>query len=898
MIGRTLGPYQVVAKLGEGGMGEVYRARDTRLGRSVAIKVISEALARDPERIARFEREARALAALNHPSIAAIYGFEEADGRHAIVMELVDGFTLADRLGRGPIPVAEALKVARQIAGALEAAHEAGIIHRDLKPANVKVRADGTVKVLDFGLAKALDPSHGREPIPGEQTTLGPERRAPASDGATVTSPSMTEAGVILGTAAYMSPEQARGEPADMRSDVWAFGCVLYEMLTGRRAFDEKTVPDTLAAVARADVDFAELPGDLPPLVREFLARSLHRDPKERLHAIGDMRLALDGAFDAAIAAAPASVERPAWRRALPVLAAVAATAVVVGALASGLSGPAVAPSVSRLQMLVPPDQTFYFYGRHLVTISPDGTRVAYTAGLGLWLHDLDELDARPVPGAEIEARGPFFSPDGQSIGYYAAGELKRVPVNGGAPVSLGPAVNPWGASWSADDTIYYGQGTEGIWKISASGGTPERVIAVNDGELAHGPHLLPDGEWMLFTLLPAGVGSWNRAQIVLQSLATGERVLLVNGGRDARYLSTGHLVYVVNGVLFGASFDRATRRLTGTAAPVVRDMADAGTITGAVHFDVADNGSLVYVPRLGIALRLTWVDRNGIEEVIPSEPRPYRHQRISRDGSRIAVEVEDSGNTDVWVGDSRRGTFTRLTIEDDVDSDPIWTPDGSRIVFSSVRGASGLFSVAADGSGTAERLTDATGSVRAFDWTSDGQLLYEELAGPDVRLLPLDAGAPPQLIPLFDAPEYFNEVLPALSPDGKWLAYQSTESGQMSIYVRPFPNVSAGRWQVSAGVGFAPLWSADGSEIFYRSATSLMAVPVRTSPTFSAGTPQALFSLADYVLAGTRGIKYDVAPDGRFLLLKDETGVSGSQERLVVVQHWFEELARLTSAR
>ncbi len=897
MIGTTYGTYQVLDKLGEGGMGEVYRARDSKLGRSVAIKVISEALARDPERIARFDREARALAALNHPSIAAIYGLEEAGGRNAIVMELVEGPTLAERVSHGPLPVAEALKIARQIASALEAAHAAGIVHRDLKPANVKVRPDGTVKVLDFGLAKALDSARFREAVAFDRATMLAAERHPQAD-ATATSPADTQAGVILGTAAYMSPEQARGQPADEQSDVWAFGCVLYEMLTGRRAFDARTVQETLAAVLRDDVDFAALPDGLPPLVREFLVRCLERNQQERLHAIGDMRLVLDGAFDQAIAGGPVAVERPLWRRALPVVAAVGITAAVVGAFVSNLAGPAVSPLVSRLQMLVPPGQAFYFTGRHLVTISPDGTRVAYTAGLGLWLHDLDEIDARPVPGAELEARGPFFSPDGQSIGYYAAGELRRVPANGGAPVSLGSAVNPWGASWASDDTIYYGQGTDGIWKIPAAGGKSERVIAVNEGELAHGPHLLPDGEWMLFTLLPAGVGSWNRAQIVVQSLATNERVQLVNGGRDARYLPTGHLVYVVNGVLFVAPFDASTRRLTGNAEPVVRDVHDAGTVTGAVHFDVAENGSLVYVPRIGVALRLTWVDRNGVEEAIPAEPRPYRHQRISPDGSRIAVEVEEAGNTDIWVGDPRRGTFTRLTIEDDVDSDPVWTSDSRSIVFSSVRGAAGLFSVAADGSGTARRLIDATGGVRAFDWTADGRLLYEELAGSEVRILPLDDGSAPELIRLFDMPEYFNEVLPALSPDGKWLAYQSTESGQMSIYVRPFPDVAAGRWQVSSGEGFAPLWSADQSEIFYRSATTLMAVPVRTSPVFSAGTPQPLFTLADYALVGTRGIKYDVAPDGRFLLLKDDSGVSGSQERVVVVQNWFEELRRLAAAR
>ncbi|HUF47769.1 MAG TPA: protein kinase [Vicinamibacterales bacterium] len=888
MIGTSHGPYEVTNKLGEGGMGEVYLARDTKLGRSVALKVISEAVARDPERIARFEREARALAALNHPSIAAIYGLEEHEGRQAIVMELVEGPTLADRLIRGPLSVAEAMKIARQIASAVEAAHKAGIIHRDLKPANIKVRPDGTVKVLDFGLARALDPSRPREAESGGRHVT-PETK-------TVMSPAVTEVGVILGTAAYMSPEQARGELADEQSDVWSFGCVCYEMLTGRRAFKASTVAETMAAVLRADVDWTALPVGLSPLVREFLVRCLARDPAERLHAIGDMRLAIEGAFDRAVA--PAAGARSGGRRVAAallgsaLLVAVAATAFVWGA-----ARPSGSTVVSRLQMLVPPGQHFYFNGRHLVAVSPDATMVAYTAGLGLWLHRLDDLEGRPVPGAELEARSPFFSHDGQSIGYYAAGELRRVPANGGAPVTIGRAVNPWGASWTADDVIYYGQGPDGIWRLPASGGTGERVIEVQPGEQAQSPHLLPDGDSLLFTLLPARIGSWNRAQIVVQSISSGDRTVLVSGARDARYLSTGHLVYAVNGVLFAASLDVSSRQL-GPAVAVARDISDGGNVTGGVHYDIAASGALVYVPRTSVALRLTWVDPNGVETAIPAEPRPYRHPRVSPDGSRIAVEVEDAGNTDIWVGDQRRGTFSRLTIEDDVDSDPIWSADGSRIVFSSVRGAAGLFWMSADGTGSADLLTNATGGVRAFGWTSDGRLLFEELQGPDVRLLSPGSGAAPELKPLFDSPDYFNEVLPALSPDGRWLAYQSTESGQMAIYVRPFPDVSAGRWEVSEGSGFAPLWSHDGRQIFYRSPTSLMAVSIRTSPTFGTSTPRPLFSLADYVLAGTRGIRYDVAPDGRFLMLKDDTGVSAAQSRVIVVQNWFTELERLTAGR
>ena len=835
--GTRRGVYEITALIGEGGMGRVYSAHDTKLGRNVAMKVIADSLTH-PTHVARFEREARTLAALNHPNIAAIYGVEDADGDMALVMELVEGPTLADRLAQGRLPVAEAIPIARQIIEALEAAHEQGIIHRDLKPANVKVRADGAVKVLDFGLAKALDPA-------GASTG--------SSMSPTLASPTVTQAGAILGTAAYMSPEQVSGRDVDKRGDVWAFGCVLYEMLTGRRAFAAADVQQTLASVLRDDVDWSPLPPELSPAIRSFLMRCLVKDPKHRLHDIADMRLALDGVFEldgprASVSSSPSV--RPLWRRMLPIAAALAITAALTGLMVWRLTPSGEVRNVTRLHMTLPPGQPFYFSGRHLVAISPDGKYVAYTAGQGLWLHPLDQLEARTVPGAELEARGPFFSSDGESIGYYAAGELRRVSVTAGAPRAITKAVNPWGASWGDDDVIYYGQGPGGVWRVPAGGGKPEQVITVKKGELAHGPHRLPGGEWVLFTLLPAGQGSWNQAQIVLQSLTTGERVVLVNGGRDARYLATGHLVYALNGAILAAPFDPGTRRITGAAVRLVDDVFDGGTVSGAVHFDVSANGSLVYATRPGPAL-LTWVDRNGRQEVIPAEPRPYRHPRLSPDGRRLVVQIDDPSNTDIWIGDARSGAFARLTSGDQVDSDPIWSPDGSRIVYTSVRGTEGLYWQPADGSGRAEHLVDGSSGVRAVTWTRDGQLVFEELAGADIRLLTPGSGSAPRLVTLFDAPDYFNEVLPALSPDGRWLAYQSTESADPEVYLRPFPDVSSLRRQVSVGGGFAPLWSADGKEIYYRSATDMMAVKVRTSPTLDLGKPEALFRLSDFVLSG-----------------------------------------------
>jgi serine/threonine-protein kinase len=887
--GTRLGPYEVTGVVGAGGMGEVYRARDTRLGRSVALKILPASFSTDPDRLARFEREARTLASLNHPHIAHVYGFEEGpptpdatSGVHALIMELVPGESLAQRIRRGPIPVAEAMEIARQIADGLATAHARGIIHRDLKPANVQITPEGTVKILDFGLAKAVAASDG---------DASEEAHA-----ATITSPAqVTQAGIVLGTAAYMSPEQAKGLAVDRRTDVWALGCVLFEMLTARRLFDGPDVSEVLASVLRAEVDWTLLPSSLPPVPRAFLMRSLQRDPRQRLQDIGDMRLALEGAFDVAVSDAQArGAGHGLGRRMLPIgVAALLAAATAGGSVWSLARTTAPPPAVARMRLTLPADNDFYFNGRHLVAVSPTGRHVAYSAGLGLWIHSLDELEARPVPGAENEGRSPFFSPDGQWLGYYSSGELRRAPITGGTPVRIATAVNPWGASWGHDGQVYYGQGPEGIWRVPSAGGTPERVVPVGAGEQAHRPQLLPDGEWVLFTLLPAGVGSWNRANIVIESLKTHQRIALVEGGRDARYLTSGHLIYAVNGALLAAPLDLAARKVIAGGVRVVENVFDAGTITGAAHFDVNASGALVYVPRIGNALRLTWVDRRGNEEAVPGELRPYRHPRVSPDGTRIAVEVEDPANTDVWVGDARRGTFARLTTNEDVDSDPIWTPDGTRVVFSSVRGKTGLFWQPADGSGGASHIADGTGGVRPLTWTGSGELVYEELAGPAVDVLPLDGRSAGRPVVLFDMPEYFNEKLPAISPDGRWVAYQSTESGGMEIYVRPFPNVSAGRWQISTGGGFAPLWSHNGQEIYYRNDRSLMAVAVRTTPTFAPAAPQMVFRLADYVLAGTRGIRYDVAPDGRFLLMKDEDGRE-TRDRIVVVQNWFEELRRL----
>ena len=465
--GTQLGPYEITGSLGAGGMGEVYRAHDTRLGRLVALKILPESFAADAERLARFEREARVLAGLNHPHIAHVYGFEDAPAPsggthrvHALVMELVPGESLAHHVRRGALPLAEALEFARQIADGLAAAHAGGIVHRDLKPANIQVTPEGTIRILDFGLAKSVAPA---------------EKGASDAHAATITSPAqMTQAGVVLGTAAYMSPEQAKGLAVDCRTDVWAFGCILFEMLTGRRLFDGPDVSEVLASVLRAEVDWTLLPRGLPPLPRAFLMRCLQRDPRQRVQDIGDVRLALEGAFDIALGRAASAGGGSWWRGWLPAAVAAIVAAGLAGGLAWNLTGTtAIPPAVTRMRLTLPPDNDFYFNGRHLIAVSPSGRHVAYSAGLGLWIHSLDELEARQVAGAEIEGRSPFFSPDGQWIGYYAAGELRRAPITGGTPVKLAPAVNPWGASWAQDGHVYYGQGPDGIWRVPSAGGAP-----------------------------------------------------------------------------------------------------------------------------------------------------------------------------------------------------------------------------------------------------------------------------------------------------------------------------------------------------------------------------------------------------------------------------------------
>ena len=774
--GTRLGHYDVTALLGEGGMGQVWQATDTQLGRQVALKILPDAFAADPDRLARFKRETQILASLNHPNIAAIYGIEEAEGTRALVLELVEGPTLADRIAQGAIPIEDALPIAKQIAEALEAAHEAGVIHRDLKPANIKVREDGTVKVLDFGLAKALDPNP--EGDPSQSPTL---------------TAAATQMGVILGTAAYMSPEQGKGKTADRRSDVWAFGAVLYEMLAGRRAFQGEDVSDTLVSVFRDDPDWSRLSDDVPARVRQAIQVCLQKEPKQRVRDVAAVRLAMEGAFETTVSAPtePAVVPTlPVWQRPVSALGALLIAVLLTGVGVWSLTRPA-PPRVARFPIPLAGGQTFTYTGWPLVAVSPDGSQVVYQANRSLWLRPVDQLQAIQVPGTEGGA-GAFFLADGQSIGFWAPSQLKKVSVSGGAPVTLADVpANPSGASWGADDMILYGQ-PDGIMRVPGATGTPELLIPVDEGERIHGPQMLPGGEWVLFTVATTGT-SWDEAQIVAQSVTTNERTVLIDGGRDGRYLPTGHLVYCLNGVLFAVPFDVDSREVIGGPVPLVEGVRAAVGITtaAAAQFSVSTTGSLVYIPGSGggnDVVTLTWVSRDGIEERIPAPPRVYGRPRVSPDDTRVAVDIIDGDNRDIWILHLAEERLTQLTFDEADDNYALWTPDSARVVFGSTRDDGGLFWKAADGTGQVNRLKDGFAPPHA--WAADGRLIFDQ--GPqgnrDIGVLAMEGERTVEM--LFEAE--FTEGEPALSPNGRWLAYLSRETGAR-ILVKPFPNIDDG---------------------------------------------------------------------------------------------------------
>jgi serine/threonine-protein kinase len=907
-----LGPYQILSALGAGGMGEVYRARDTKLDRAVAIKILPDAFAADTERIARFEREAKTLASLNHPNIAHIHGFEESNGVRALVMELVEGDDLAQRIARGAIPLDEARHIAKQMADALEAAHEQGIIHRDLKPANIKVRRDGTVKVLDFGLAKAMEPAVAHGASAGQaDPSLAP----------TITTPAMTQSGMILGTAAYMSPEQACGKPVDRRADIWAFGCVLYEMLTGQRAFDGQGVSETLARVVEREPDWTRLPATLSPALRTYLTRCLHKDPKQRVQAIGDVRLALEGAFETAVpqTAVPAGVAQ--WRRlALVGVAAIIASGAIVGTLVwfAARRAEPVPPRVSRLQ-LTPAGAAALSIGwndRDLA-ITPDGSRIIYVGNQGtqIFVRALDALT--PVAVFTGRVGGLFVSPDGQWIGFHdELGVLKKVAVAGGPAVTLATidTAGASGATWGPDDTIIVATNSvdTGLQRVSAEGG-PLTVLTRPDraqNEADHfWPEMLPGGRAVLFTITSL-TGGLDAAQVAVLDLQTGARRTLVRGGSHAHYVSGGpaspkrgdreggHLVYAGAGTLRAVPFDLDRLETRGTPVTVVPDVVT--TIKGGMDAVVAGDGTLAYVLGTveGTPRTLVWVDRQGHETPIPAPPRPYLLPALSPDGTRIAVFANDQ-QRDVWLWDLRHTTLTRLTSPPGVDVVQVWTPDSRRLIFTSERaGVRNLFWQTADGAGAAERLTESPDTQYPTGVSPDGRrLIFTDefpATGNDVMAIELDATR--RVTPLVQSP--FIEQNGIVSPDGRWLAYEANDSGRFEIYVRPFPEVNSGRWQVSTTGGTRPIWTRSGQELVYVSPTgALMGVEVARGPSWAATTPALVVKEGYFTNLNWWGRSYDISPDGqRFLMIKE--GGAGAPASIVVAQHWVEELKRLVPTK
>ena len=822
MVGQTISHYRISEKIGRGGMGEVYRATDTRLNREVALKVLPEAFAGDSQRMGRFSREARVLASFSHPNIAAIHGLVESDGKRALVMELVEGEGLSERIDRSLIPLEEALPIALQIAEALEAAHEKGIIHRDLKPANIKITPEGRVKVLDFGLAKALETDEVAE--------------SDATPDLTVT---WTEAGVILGTPRYMSPEQARGKPVDERADIWAFGCVLFEMLTGRKTFQGESVSDVLASVLKTEPDLNGIPANTHPRIRELLRRCLQKDLHKRFQAIGDVRIEIEEvlADPAGVLQAPMSaVTQVGWRQGI--LASLAI--LVLGASIAGITVWLLKPQppeeprrVARFDM-TPPLLVIRPLSGPDVAISPDGTRIAYVAhvdaGRQLYLREVDQLETIPIRGTQGRLiASPFFSPDGSEIGFYdnpvgGPGSLIKVPVQGGVPVKLSGAVQPlsgatWpvsGATWGADGRIIFGTQGAGLFQVPKTGGEAQ-VLTTPDpekGETEHRfPKILPGGKAVLFAITTRGGGY----QIAVLDLETFQHHILVPG-RNPHYSTTGHIVYGREGALWAVPFDPARLEVTGDPVPVLEEVITKPS--GAVNFSLSNEGSLIYVPGpTQVAERaLVWVDRNGKEDPLDTDLRPYAFPRVSPDGNQVAVTVYDLDNVDVWIHDLEHDIEIRLTRDESMDAFPLWSPDGQQVVFASDRGGAlpNLYMKSADGTGQVEGLLTSTDYLIPNAWSPDGKLLvFAQMSldewNDNIGVLSMDGEQPSRR--LLD--EDFNELHAAISPDGRWVAYVSNETGQDEIYVRSFPNVDEGRWLISHDGGLAPLWSPDGKELF-----------------------------------------------------------------------------------
>ncbi|MFC1652565.1 protein kinase [Planctomycetota bacterium] len=933
--GTRLGQFEIAELVGVGGVGEVYRATDTKLGRDVAIKVLSGAFALDGKRLTRFEREARLLASLDHPNICAVHDLQESDGTHFMVMPLIEGETLKDRIARGAIPVGEALPIFAQIAEALEAAHEQGIVHRDLKPGNIKVSKDGRVKVLDFGLGKGIEYEMGTASSEASTRTKTPDLTM------------LSQEGVVMGTPVYMSPEQARGKPVDKRTDIWAFGCCLYEALTGDLPFQGETISDTLAKVLECNPDWGLLPKDTPWRIRDLLESCLEKDTRYRLRDIGDAwaalrRLITESGRIKAVAGEAATSPIHSY----VVVASVVFSTLIIctsiifalredlspnDASSEAISVPSLQPEpVRRYSINLSPDAPLQPLnvdgGGSGMALSPDGLLLVYVASAGpgtkqLFLRRLDQLDdAQPINETE-GAFDPFFSPDSQWIGFFTPGKLKKVSVLGGASTTLCDISSPLVASWADNGHIVFSsQVRQGLKRISAAGGPVEDLMDESfmgsQGFLVVlAPVVLPGGRSVLFTCAASLL--MEDFQIAVLSLESGKVKFLVEEAVCYGYVPTGHLLYGQAGAVMAAPFDADTLKITGPAVPVTQaDMELHPLYNLPILFTFSREGTLVYAPgseEVPVARTLVWVDREGKEELLAAPPRPYSYVDLAPDGTHVAVLFTNPQNIfdkgDIWILDLTREPVTqqRLTFEPQMSYFPTWTPDSQRIVFSSLR--DGTFSLswkAANGTGPVEFLHTSKHFVAASTWSADGRsLIFMEsgLDNVDIWALSLDgeSTARPLMV------ESYDESNPAISPDGRWIAYSSNESGRIEIYVRPFPNVDDGKWLISTRGGESPIWAPGGRELYYDAyPDQMMVVTIETEPAFAAGNPEVLFR-SEYVLASHSSpdaSPYDISPDGkRFLMIKEEKQAQENDEvvetppitKLIVVDNWDESLKGLT---
>jgi serine/threonine protein kinase len=915
LVGRRLSEYEVTARIGAGGMGDVYRARDIKLGRDVAIKVLPAPMAHDASRIARFKREAQILATLNHSHIAGIYALEESEEVVGLVLELVEGATLAERLHQGPLPVNEALTIACQTAEALETAHAKGIIHRDLKPANIKAPVGGTVKVLDFGLAKAI----------GEET---------ARDLSQLATIHATQEGMILGTATYMSPEQARGLPVDARTDIWAFGCVLYEMLSGRKAFNGETVTDCLAAIVGRDPDWTLLPPSVSENVVRLIQRCLNKDLPSRLADIGEARRELEDVLATVTARmVQAPVERSARRRA-PVLTYAAS---IAGLLLVGAFGVRTIRQLTlkpeRLEIRLAHDEFIPSTRSSELALSGDGTVIAYASSKRMaampqmssgpsatddsgpsedgaipsmamteqiYIRPIGQgTAARPIGGGLGSA--PFFSPDGRWLGFWhtPTGTLRKVAISGGAPIKICDAVSGIaGAAWGPDDTIVFAWFD--LFRVPASGGSPTPLLKVDEqrGErFFRHPSFLPSGKAILFTIGMADTYSYDDAEIGVISLETGKKKILVQGGTSPRYSPSGHLIYARAGQLLAIPFDPDKLEVIGQPFPVANGLFMSAN-TGMAAFSISSAGHLVYAagPEERGTRILVWVDKDGHKSALPLKPSSYLHPRLSPDGRRLAYEVEGASH-DIFTYEFARGTTTRMSL-DGASHWPLWTPDGRRLTFRSWKtGTMTMWWMPADQSGPAQLLTNIGSMQSPESWSPDGKTLAftqmdDPQSGSDIYVLPLDGDRKPQVF----WRTKFSEGSPKFAPNGKWVAYSSNESGQPEVYVSAYP--TGGKIPISNNGGTDPLWRHDGRQLYYRLGDLMMVVDISYGRSLEVSKPRVLWR-GNYLagagsscgMAGPTSANYDVTPDGeRFLMIEDASPIAECA-LLRVVSNWSLEL-------